>query len=657
MSVKTVDATEPEIHLHADWMAYLGHNKVKFKAWGSAGPDLLIAGNGAILEVKKEEAASLVKAAYDEIFKRVGHKNPSFDPVNAAFVGIITPEKVRIWRRTASGYGPLSSPDMEFVVASEKAAVLSLIKSKDPNPRLALDDHLDTVLRVIYSKACPDQSAALRTVLNLDLAPVMPTNRAIFFAPGTANEKEVEVAGKDAKDFLVTEIINKYYVRDMAAVKHHIRHKWSQYQPDGKKAGLGKYYTPEHLVVAVSDLLAPVLAKHGQTGYVADLAAGCGAFLAAFEDYNIIGRDIDDQAVMVLTEMGFNNIKVANSLHGVSRTALGLADEDELIVVGNPPYNDMSSLNKRYSTDKKEAAAIAIDDDIRSRDLGISFLRAFAKLKANAICVLHPLSYLTKETNFRALGDFTNKYKLDAAFVFSSGEFGAAIGAKTPFPIVAALYVPGSMTYADITDFKFELRASDHAGLFGPTCSKLQLASVTTIDGLIRKYPPTAGMDSVSDIGVYQYNIRDANSLITSGALTTHTDANRIPVQFKNLASYAYLNVFKRYFGTDFVFGNLSPICNPQDLANELFQDACILDTIMNNPSIKATSPGNRDSFVITKHVINRARREAKAFSFTDMPNFYQAFVDYWTAGAAEQKVLKVWFENYFKNLRGSMLV
>ena len=648
MSIVTVDSAAPEIHLHSEWMSYLSHKKVKYKAWGSAGPDLLIVANGAILEIKKEETAYLVKAAYEEIFKRSGHKNPSFDPANAAFVGVITPEKVRIWRRTASGYMPLARPDMEFIVTTEKAAVLSLIKTKDTSPRLLLDDHLDIVLRLIYSKSCPDASAALLTLLRLDQAPVTPTNGAIYFATDTPTE---------IKDFLVTEIINKYRIGDMEKVKQHIRHKWSQYQPDGKKAGLGKYYTPEHLVATVTDMLSPTLEAMDDAGYVADLAAGCGAFLAAFEDFKLIGRDIDDQAVMVLTEMGFDNIAVANSLHCVNRAALGLNDSDTLIIVGNPPYNDTSSLNKRYSTDKKEAAAMQIDKDILSRDLGVSFLRAFAKLNAQAICVLHPLSYLTKETNFRSLKDFTEKYQLSDARVFSSSEFGAALSSKTPFPIVAALYLPGIMTFNDIENFEFPLCEIDDIGVFGLTGRKLCLAGIENIDGLIRKYPPTSAMLKISDLDIYQYNIRDANSLITSGALTTNTDANRIPVQFSNLADYAYLNVFKRYFGTSYVFGNLSPICQKDDLMDTIFRDACILDTIMNNPSLYAMSRGNRDSFVVTKHVVNQARRKAKVFAHAGMPNFYEAFVSYWTTGASTQNVLRSWFERYFENLRGSMLV
>lgn len=644
-AVATGRQPEPELHLHKDWLKALDRAKIKYTAWGSAGPDILVAHSSAILEVKKAETATLVREGYEEIFDRTDSR---FKPANAPFVGVITPEKVRVWRNTEKGYGPLEAPDLVFL-PHEQDQVLALLKHKELGFRLNLDDHIDSVLRLIYGKHCPDSVAALMAVLNLHKRPVLVTNKAIFFAPGTAEERAIDVSPA-ARDFIVSELTNKYQVQDPELVKYHIRHRWSQYQADGRKAGLGKYYTPEHLVTSVRELLGPVL-REEPDAYVADLAAGCGAFLAAFEDYRILGRDIDDQAVLVLKEMGFGNIAVDNSLKEVSREKIGLHEDDTLVLVGNPPYNDTTSLNKRYSTDKKEALAVAVDADIRSKDLGISFLRAFAKLRPKAICVLHPLSYLTKEANFRALKEFSQQYKLTAGFVFSSAEFGANIGAKTPFAVVAALYEPGEMAYADIQAFRFPI-FKEVAGSFRDSGERLVLNHVRTIDGLIRKYPPTKGMPTVSDIGLYNYNIRDTNSLITSGAITANTDDNRIPVQFDELWKYAYLNCIKRYFGYDFVFGNLSPVCREADFDKPWFRDACVLDTIMNHPNLAPTKRGSADSFVVTKFVLSDAKRRAKAFIECDVPNFYQAFVEYWERGADTQRVMKPWFEQYFSNLR-----
>lgn len=636
---------EPELHLHKDWLKALDRAKIKYTAWGSAGPDILVAHSSAILEVKKAETSTLVREGYEEIFDRT---DPRFNPANAPFVGVITPDKVRVWRNTEKGYGPLESPDLVFL-PHEQDQVLALLKHKELGFRLNLDDHIDSVLRLIYGKHCPDSVAALMAVLNLHKRPVLTTNKAIFFAPGTPEERAIEVSPA-ARDFIVSELTNKYQVQEPELVKYHIRHRWSQYQSDGRKAGLGKYYTPEHLVTSVRELLGPVLNEEPDA-YVADLAAGCGAFLAAFEDYRILGRDIDDQAVLVLKEMGFGNIDVDNSLKDVSRAKLGLKASDALVLVGNPPYNDTTSLNKRYSTDKKEALAVAVDADIRSKDLGISFLRAFAKLGPKAICVLHPLSYLTKEANFRALKDFSLQYKLTGGFVFSSAEFGANIGAKTPFAVVAALYEPGEMAYADIRAFPFPIFKDIGCG-FGDTGERLVLANVRTVDGVIRKYPPTKGMPTVSDIGLYNYNIRDTNSLITSGAITANTDDNRIPIQFDELWKYAYLNCIKRYFGYDFVFGNLSPICREVDFEKQWFRDACILDTIMNHPNLAPTKRGSSDSFVVTKYVLSDAKRRSKTFDEAGVPNFYKAFVEYWEKGVPNHRELKDWFELYFAQLR-----
>lgn len=40
------------------------------------------------------------------------------------------------------------------------------------------------------------------------------------------------------------------------------------------------------------------------------------------------------------------------------------------------------------------------DEDLFDRDLGVSFLKSYNKLKADVICILHLLSYLIKKTNF-----------------------------------------------------------------------------------------------------------------------------------------------------------------------------------------------------------------------------------------------------------------
>lgn len=49
----------------------------------------------------------------------------------------------------------------------------------------------------------------------------------------------------------------------------------------------------------------------------------------------------------------------------MSREKYGLTENDKLVVVGNPPWNDTSSLNKRYGTNKKDEAGREMDSDIK----------------------------------------------------------------------------------------------------------------------------------------------------------------------------------------------------------------------------------------------------------------------------------------------------
>ena len=123
-------------------------------------------------------------------------------------------------------------------------------------------------------------------------------------------------------------------------------------------------------------------------------------------------------------------------------------------MVGNPPYNDKTSLIRHSIKD----IGFDIDEDLGCRDLGISFLRSYNKLEADVICVLHPLSYLIKPTNFRLLKAFTANYRLREGLLISSGEFPES-AKHTPFPIVLALYhrdIQG-MAYSFIRSFRFRL--------------------------------------------------------------------------------------------------------------------------------------------------------------------------------------------------------
>jgi len=315
-----------------------------------------------------------------------------------------------------------------------------------------------------------------------------------------------------------------------------------------------------------------------------DLAAGCGAFLDAFPDNAAIIRDIDLEAINFLKAVGYLYAMLDNSLYNVSRSKYGLNNHDHLVCIGNPPYNDITSLNKRQGINAKRDINFEIDSDIRSSDLGTSFLRAFGKLGADVICVLHPLSYLIKESNFHnRLKNFTKDYRLQEGVIFSSNEFSDTQG--TPFPIVAALYIKDfmGMDYEFIKQFKFIILNSDEVFV---------LSTYETTDGYISKYAPTRNQVKSSDIGLYMHNFRDLNSLKSIGNLSDkYQEGVFLPVQAKELYKYAYLNALRRYFPKDFRWGNLSPLVIRKQLESDWFlRDACIIDTIVNNQRLECLS-------------------------------------------------------------------
>ena len=108
-----------------------------------------------------------------------------------------------------------------------------------------------------------------------------------------------------------------------------------------------------------------------------------------------------------------------NSLKDVGRNQYELNEKDKLIIVGNPPYNDTTSIVRK----KMKTEICTPDSDLKHRDIGISFLRSYNKLNPDYICVLHPLSYLIKETNFKSLKDFKDNYKLIDGVIIGSFEF------------------------------------------------------------------------------------------------------------------------------------------------------------------------------------------------------------------------------------------
>jgi len=307
----------------------------------------------------------------------------------------------------------------------------------------------------------------------------------------------------------------------------------------------GSIFTPDYIVDLVFSLIIPHI---NNDSIIGDFCSGYGAFLDKFNELpnTCFGTEMDDKSYEFLKE-NFNNIVYhENSLININRKKYNIKDNDELIIVGNPPYNDITS---QYKKGKK--GEILCDDDVKSRDMGTSFLKAYSKLNAKYICVLHPLAYLIKKQNFNMLKDFKDNYKLLKAIIFSSKEFESIKKSNSDFPVVAALYERDNdgMTYEDIYNFKFNILDSNKV---------FCLNNIKTIDGIISKYPKKEEKSKIQF-----YTQRDMNSLLRNTSFISSSKTNGINVNIDNLYQYCWLFFLKNNFNPKnmkFLYGNLSPL-------------------------------------------------------------------------------------------------
>ena len=325
------------------------------------------------------------------------------------------------------------------------------------------------------------------------------------------------------------------------------------------RVNLGSYYTPPEIVDTAWEMIAPYV--NSQTTVI-DSACGYGDFLRSCGQAITIGCDIDETAIDVAKK---HNDEVrffqTNALCDVSRTKFGIPQQSDLIVVGNPPYNDRTSLIRHSIKD----IDFDIDQDIASRDLGISFLRSYNKLEADLICVLHPLSYLIKPTNFRLLKEFTANYRLIDSLLISSWEFPES-EKHTPFPIVLALYERDTqgMTYDFIRSFRFCIAGKDNKKRAAPIKPQQGVMSIEGfclgdfdyISGYIDKYPKKKNRPTYDD-SLFFWTMRDINALKRNRTFVENYSTNTIVIDKRKLDYYAYVDVFKRnLYRLPFYFGN-----------------------------------------------------------------------------------------------------
>ena len=312
------------------------------------------------------------------------------------------------------------------------------------------------------------------------------------------------------------------------------------------RVNLGSFYTPSKYVRLVSEWLLSHGIGKGCT--IADLSCGYGAFfeladVEGLHECRYIGNDIDHEAVEQARTL-FPNVQwfEHNALANVTRAKFGIRDEEMLVVVGNPPYNDVTSqINQKIKNN-----TLPIDADLKTRDLGMSSLLAYNKLSAEYVIVLHPLSYLIKKSNFTATKDFFSNYRLLEHIVFSSQEF-AGTSKAAGFPVIVAMYkreVGRGLSYEDVNKTWFHT-------VDGVSFS---LSGFDYVTDEIDKYP---GKKRYSPEILF-YTMRDINALRRSRTFIRERIANAIDVNPDKLAYYCYIDCFKRFAEVPYYLGNFN---------------------------------------------------------------------------------------------------
>lgn len=501
----------------------------------------------------------------------------------------------------------------------------------------AVDSNLPAVVKQIHQK-CPEAVAGIVSLLHLNQQPVVKVESGLAFGHGTPAQHLVRMKS-EAADWILGTLIGKFHVQDTAKVQDFLRHEWSHFQPKADRQALGQYFTPAQVVDVIKPMVATMLKAHPEA-VVLDPAAGGGALVSHIDTHRVVVADCDPSAAALLQELGFAEVVASNSLSGTNRATFGLVDSDHLVMVMNPPFKG------------DNRSQHACDDAFSATDLCVSFLKMAASLKPAAILCIQPLTTLMKERNFKQLGSFAKAYALQSAAVLSSKEF--ELGGEE-FPLVIACYEPGVMTMADIEQFQFPILRKDGDALVDKG-ERLQLCKVQTTKAVIRNMPPNKGGSTTSPLGIYQFNFRHINFVVAKGNMAETPSASMIPVDLSNLGHYAYINCFKRHFKSDYVVGNLDPLCNLTDLGKADFVDACIYDTVMGNSHrMNVFARGNAKSALVTPAFLADVRNKAGTYAGAGT-NPHQVFVDWWDAGTGWD-ALKPFFVGYFATLKAASLV
>lgn len=353
---------------------------------------------------------------------------------------------------------------------------------------------------------------------------------------------------------------------------------------------LGSFYTPYKYVMIAGDWLK----SEGidDTYYIMDSSCGYGAFfeLSQFFANNVfIGNDIDSQAIKAIPNcFPFVKLYNKNSLLNVSRKQFDIPDSAKLIIVGNPPYNDTTSIiNQRIKN------GVEMDSDISTRDLGISSILSYNKLGAEYVLILHPLSYLIKRANFQLVSSFFNNYTIVKHVIFNSQEF-ANTSKYNGFPIIMALYkkeTGSGISYNDIRVFDFH---TVEGRIF-------RLSNCDYVANYIQKYPHNKRYSPE----ILFYTLRDINALSRSKTFLKNRIANAVDVNPEKLDYYCYIDCFKKYASVPYYMGNFDIPFIKKDF-NDISNSVLAISKY-NHPDVfgQCKKPSADDEIKVKKYINN----------------------------------------------------
>jgi len=339
---------------------------------------------------------------------------------------------------------------------------------------------------------------------------------------------------------------------------------------------LGSYYTPGIIVDLAYSILQKNI-KDIKDFSILDSSCGYGSFLARNNIVKrLIGADIDQKAISEAKKIisGVDFI-CQNSLLNVSRSSLAIKNDEKIITIGNPPYNDTTSIIR--NSIKDTSIQDKIDADIKTRDLGMSFLLSYDKLKADYVCILHPLSYLIKKANFALLSKFAKNYKLIDGIIISSHEFSDTSRGMA-FPISIALYERDEkgMDYDYIQNYQFKVKDD---GVF-------RLKDFDTIVNYVQKYPNKKFLNKNDKPVAKFWTLRDINALKRNKTFIDEDTYNTVYVLMEKLPYYCYIDIFKQY--TDrmpYFIGNCDVIIDNEKFGK--IKECFIAQSVHTNPVLK----------------------------------------------------------------------